>query len=94
MYLINLIRKIININNNLFIFFCLIAIRESQRYFIPPVSSFLFLSFIVMMISFFGFQKIKKQKAEMAAKNSTNGTVHPNITAEIDEMKYEEVKKE
>ncbi|XP_039966733.1 probable G-protein coupled receptor Mth-like 14 isoform X1 [Bactrocera neohumeralis] len=70
------------------------SIRESQRYFIPPVSSFLFLSFIVMMISFFGFQKIKKQKVETAAKDSTSGTVHPNIIVEIDEMKYEEVKKD
>ncbi|XP_028899418.2 probable G-protein coupled receptor Mth-like 14 isoform X3 [Zeugodacus cucurbitae] len=70
------------------------SIRESQRYFIPPVSTFLFLSFIVMMISFFGFQKLKKQKTEAAAKNSTNGTTHPNVTPEIDEMKYEEVKKD
>lgn len=47
-----------------------------------------------MMISFFGFQKIKKRKTEAAAKSSTNGTLYTNILTEIDEMKYEEVKKE
>ncbi|XP_036325975.1 probable G-protein coupled receptor Mth-like 14 [Rhagoletis pomonella] len=71
------------------------SIRESQRYFIPPVSSFLFLSFIVMMISFFGFQRIKKRKSDTSAKNSSkNGTLYTNVATEIDEMKYEEVKKD
>ncbi|XP_054733091.1 probable G-protein coupled receptor Mth-like 14 isoform X1 [Anastrepha obliqua] len=70
------------------------SIRESQRYFIPPVSSLLFLSFIVMIISFFGFQRIKKHKTNAAAKDSKNGTLYTNVTTEIDEMKYEEVKKD
>ncbi|XP_067647637.1 probable G-protein coupled receptor Mth-like 14 [Eurosta solidaginis] len=71
------------------------SIRESQRYFIPPVSSFLFLSFIALMIAFFGFQKVKKHKTAASAENTKNGIIYTNVTATgIDEMKYEEVKKD
>ncbi|XP_037939191.1 probable G-protein coupled receptor Mth-like 14 [Teleopsis dalmanni] len=65
------------------------SIRESQRYFIPPVSTLLFLSFLVLVISFFGFQRIKKRETTVREKK-----FYFTINTEIDEEKYEEVKKD
>ncbi|KAI8038958.1 hypothetical protein M5D96_007668 [Drosophila gunungcola] len=63
------------------------SIRDSQRYFIPPVSTVLFLSFLINIISFFGFQRINGyEKAEKM------GQVHQNLL--FDQQKYEDVKKE
>ncbi|XP_016975863.1 probable G-protein coupled receptor Mth-like 14 [Drosophila rhopaloa] len=63
------------------------SIRDSQRYFIPPVSTILFLSFLINIISFFGFQRIngyeKTQKIDEVQKSLL-----------FDQQKYEEVKKD
>ncbi|KRF97800.1 uncharacterized protein Dwil_GK16540 [Drosophila willistoni] len=65
------------------------SIRESQRYFIPPVSTILFISFLVNIISFFGFQRID---GYLRAEKEDN--VNSSRTAMFDQQKYEEVKKD
>ncbi|XP_016995983.2 probable G-protein coupled receptor Mth-like 14 [Drosophila takahashii] len=63
------------------------SIRDSQRYFIPPVSTILFLSFLINIISFFGFQRINGyEKAEKGDQ------VERNLL--FDQQKYEDVKKD
>ncbi|SPP86930.1 probable G-protein coupled receptor Mth-like 14 isoform X1 [Drosophila guanche] len=64
------------------------SIRESQRYFIPPVSTILICSFLVNIISFFGFQRINGYA--QAEKNDTAGP----SDAIFDQQKYEDVKKD
>ncbi|XP_059216452.1 probable G-protein coupled receptor Mth-like 14 isoform X2 [Stomoxys calcitrans] len=64
------------------------SIRESQRYFIPPVSTLLLLSFFVMAGSFFGFQKLKRRGIPLASKQDVDISPLCNITV------YEEVKKD
>ncbi|XP_075160432.1 methuselah-like 14 isoform X2 [Haematobia irritans] len=64
------------------------SIRESQRYFIPPVSTLLMLSFFVMVATFFGFQRIKSR----AHNIRTTQDLAPNI--ELFTNTYEEVKKD
>ena len=63
-----------------------LAIRESQRYFIPPVSTILLLSFFVMAIAFFGFQKFSSRG--IAVNSSSDENVSHNCQI------FEEVKKE
>ena len=63
-----------------------LAIRESQRYFIPPVSTILLLSFLVMAIAFFGFQKFNSRGITVDS-NSDENVSHTRNT-------FEEVKKE
>ncbi|XP_073838383.1 methuselah-like 14 isoform X4 [Musca autumnalis] len=64
------------------------SIRESQRYFIPPVSTLLLLSFFVMTGTFFGFQKYKSRGIMVATKQN------PDIATDGDKHVYEEVKKD
>ncbi|KAH8380098.1 hypothetical protein KR009_008905, partial [Drosophila setifemur] len=63
------------------------SIRDSQRYFIPPVSTILFLSFLINIISFFGFQRVNGY-----ARADKIG--HSQHSAMFDQQKYEEVKKD
>ncbi|XP_037718688.1 probable G-protein coupled receptor Mth-like 14 isoform X2 [Drosophila subpulchrella] len=63
------------------------SIRDSQRYFIPPVSTILFLSFLINIISFFGFQRINEY-----AKVEKGDQVQRDVL--FDQQKYEEVKKD
>ncbi|KAH8416273.1 hypothetical protein KR222_002051, partial [Zaprionus bogoriensis] len=67
------------------------SIRESQRYFIPPVSTILGLCFLVMVISFFGFQRIKSERY-LPALNDEKETGAPPRNFDIE--KYEDVKKD
>ncbi|XP_032599271.1 probable G-protein coupled receptor Mth-like 14 isoform X1 [Drosophila grimshawi] len=67
------------------------SIRESQRYFIPPVSTILGLSFLVMVISFFGFQRIKSVGYLIANDDEKNATTS---IRQFDQQKYEDVKKD
>ncbi|XP_034480489.1 probable G-protein coupled receptor Mth-like 14 isoform X2 [Drosophila innubila] len=67
------------------------SIRESQRYFIPPVSTILGLSFLVMVIAFFGFQRIKSDGYLRAHDDEKDATT-PIL--EFDVEKYENVKKD
>ncbi|XP_037820317.1 probable G-protein coupled receptor Mth-like 14 isoform X1 [Lucilia sericata] len=64
------------------------SIRESQRYFIPPVSTLLLFSFIVMTSAFFGFQKLKSQGVIV---NSNDEEIN---SPSYDENIFEEVKKD
>ncbi|XP_068148300.1 probable G-protein coupled receptor Mth-like 14 [Drosophila tropicalis] len=64
------------------------SIRESQRYFIPPVSTILFISFLVNIGAFFGFQRIDGYLRAEKEDNATSNTVM------FDQQKYEEVKKD
>ncbi|KAL7733591.1 hypothetical protein ACLKA6_005054 [Drosophila palustris] len=67
------------------------SIRESQRYFIPPVSTILGLSFLVMVIAFFGFQRIKTD-GYLRAHDDEKDTTTPILQFDIE--KYENVKKD
>ncbi|XP_017066366.1 probable G-protein coupled receptor Mth-like 14 isoform X2 [Drosophila eugracilis] len=63
------------------------SIRDSQRYFIPPVSTILFLSFLINIISFFGFQRLNGyEKAEKSNDDRRNLL--------FDQQKFEDVKKD
>ncbi|EDW49900.1 GM14322 [Drosophila sechellia] len=62
------------------------SIRDSQRYFIPPVSTILFLSFLINIISFFGFQRISGY-----AKAEKNIQERKCL---FDQQKYEDIKKD
>ncbi|KAH8297872.1 hypothetical protein KR054_012660, partial [Drosophila jambulina] len=65
------------------------SIRDSQRYFIPPVSTVLFLSFLINIISFFGFQRINGYaKAEGEERDLCQNNER------FDQQKYEDVKKD
>ncbi|XP_046807636.1 probable G-protein coupled receptor Mth-like 14 isoform X5 [Lucilia cuprina] len=64
------------------------SIRESQRYFIPPVSTLLLFSFIVMASAFFGFQKLKSQGVIV---NSNDEDLNNPL---YDENIFQEVKKD
>lgn len=66
----------------------ILAIRESQRYFIPPVSTLLLLSFTVMAAAFFGFQKLKTRGVIV---NTNDEAINNNS---YNEDIFEEVKKE
>lgn len=65
-----------------------LAIRESQRYFIPPVSTLLLFSFFVMAATFFGFQKFKSRGISLATSPISD------VASPKDLKIYEEVKKE
>ncbi|KAH8375673.1 hypothetical protein KR200_010211, partial [Drosophila serrata] len=65
------------------------SIRDSQRYFIPPVSTVLFLSFLINIISFFGFQRINGY----AKANGEESDLCRN-NERFDQQKYEDVKKD
>ncbi|XP_030081147.1 probable G-protein coupled receptor Mth-like 14 isoform X2 [Drosophila hydei] len=67
------------------------SIRESQRYFIPPVSTLLGLSFLVMVMSFFGFQRIKTN-GYLRANDDEKDNANP--IRPFDQQKYEDVKKD
>ncbi|XP_030386382.1 probable G-protein coupled receptor Mth-like 14 [Scaptodrosophila lebanonensis] len=67
------------------------SIRESQRYFIPPVSTLLGLSFLAMVISFFGFQRIKTNGYLRAEKDEPTSNAP---VPQFDQQKYEDVKKD
>ncbi|XP_065361342.1 probable G-protein coupled receptor Mth-like 14 isoform X2 [Calliphora vicina] len=64
------------------------SIRESQRYFIPPVSTLLLLSFTVMAAAFFGFQKLKTRGVIV---NTNDEAINNNS---YNEDIFEEVKKD
>lgn len=67
------------------------SIRESQRYFIPPVSTLLGLSFLVMVMAFFGFQRIKSD-GYLRANDDEKDATTPILQFDI--QKYEDVKKD
>ncbi|XP_064539476.1 probable G-protein coupled receptor Mth-like 14 isoform X2 [Drosophila montana] len=67
------------------------SIRESQRYFIPPVSTLLGLSFLAMIISFFGFQRIKTDGYLRADEDEK---IDSTPIRQFDQQKYEDVKKD
>ncbi|XP_043069989.1 probable G-protein coupled receptor Mth-like 14 isoform X3 [Drosophila bipectinata] len=67
------------------------SIRDSQRYFIPPVSTILFLSFLINILSFFGFQRVKGY--ELAEKKDQGQDPVQNSIA-FDQQKFEDVKKD
>ncbi|XP_058987532.1 probable G-protein coupled receptor Mth-like 14 isoform X2 [Musca domestica] len=64
------------------------SIRESQRYFIPPVSTLLLFSFFVMAATFFGFQKFKSRGISLATSPISD------VASPKDLKIYEEVKKD
>ncbi|KAH8303821.1 hypothetical protein KR018_008571, partial [Drosophila ironensis] len=63
------------------------SIRDSQRYFIPPVSTILFLSFLINILSFFGFQRVNGYAK--ADKNE-----HAQGGSRFDHYKFDQVKKD
>ncbi|KRG05680.1 probable G-protein coupled receptor Mth-like 14 isoform X1 [Drosophila mojavensis] len=67
------------------------SIRESQRYFIPPVSTLLGLSFLAMVVAFFGFQRIKTDGYLRANEDEKNSN---SPIRQFDQQKYEDVKKD
>ncbi|XP_034102565.1 probable G-protein coupled receptor Mth-like 14 isoform X1 [Drosophila albomicans] len=67
------------------------SIRESQRYFIPPVSTMLGLSFLVLVVAFFGFQRIKSD-GYLLVNDEEKDSVTPRRPFDIE--KYEDVKKD
>lgn len=77
----------IHIYSLTFLFY--IAIRESQRYFIPPVSSLLLLSFFTMAASFFGFQKLKQRGIAVSSKDSKESPEYLNVVHNFEEVKKE-----
>ncbi|KAH8365526.1 hypothetical protein KR093_001690 [Drosophila rubida] len=67
------------------------SIRESQRYFIPPVSTMLGLSFLVLVGAFFGFQRIKSDGYLLVNEDEKDAAT---ARRPFDIEKYEDVKKE
>ncbi|KAM7355685.1 methuselah-like 14 isoform 3-T3 [Cochliomyia hominivorax] len=59
------------------------SIRESQRYFIPPVSTLLILSFFVMVAAFFGFQRAKSRGVIVSSYDENNLVYDENRLDEI-----------
>ncbi|ALC42966.1 mthl14 [Drosophila busckii] len=69
------------------------SIRESQRYFIPPVSTLLGLSFLVMVAVFFGFQRIKTE-GYLRANDEDDQQESTVVPRQFEREKYEDVKKD
>lgn len=71
------------------------AIRESQRYFIPPVSLVLVVSFCLLVSSFFGFRNLERLTSQGATYQQV--TVYTQTTIPlptVDQEGYQEIKKE
>ncbi|XP_055904541.1 probable G-protein coupled receptor Mth-like 14 [Eupeodes corollae] len=69
------------------------SVRESQRYFIPPVTGVLILSFFLLVISFFGYKYLDKINFRYA----TYQQVYSQTTLPIhiyDQESYQEIRKD
>lgn len=69
------------------------ATRDSQQYFIPPISTILFISFVLLVASYFGFRELNPivLKAFLAKKVMEKRKIIENLEM-IDVKYYEEVK--
>lgn len=69
------------------------AIRDSQQYFIPPISTILFISFVLLVASYFGFRELDPivLKAFLAKKVMEKRKMIETLDT-IDVKYYEEVK--
>lgn len=69
------------------------AIRDSQQYFIPPISSILFISFVLLVASYFGFRELDPivLKAFLAKKVMEKRKMIETLDT-INVKYYEEVK--
>lgn len=69
------------------------ATRDSQQYFIPPISTILFISFTLLVASYFGFRELDPivLKAFLAKKLMEKRNIVEKLDS-IDVKYYEEVK--
>lgn len=69
------------------------ATRSSQQYFIPPISSMLFICFLLLIASYFGFRKLNPivLKTFLVKKKIQRENLNVNLEL-IDVHLYEEVK--
>lgn len=69
------------------------ATRDSQQYFIPPISSILFISFVLLVASYFGFRELNPivLKAFLAKKVMEKRKIVETLDI-INVKYYEEVK--
>lgn len=69
------------------------ATRDSQQYFIPPISTILFISFVLLVASYFGFRELNPivLKAFLAKKVMEKRKIIDTLET-IDVKYYEEVK--
>lgn len=76
------------------------ATRDSQQYFIPPISTILFISFVLLVASYFGFRQLNPivlkaflAKKVMEKRALTQKADEKQTTLDIINVKYyEEVK--
>lgn len=70
-----------------------VATRSSQQFFIPPISTILFVCFILTIVSFFGFRKLDPLIAETRRRDRqlTEAKVQVNMER-LDVHLFEETK--